>query len=176
MQWHHCHAETFQKWRVKSQLTLDSQRYLAPAQGAFCANYSLASTILTNFPEAVGHYLVNRVLFTAQWHIISIRRAAFPDTSDLIWWVVAVKDHQQVSLGCPASSARLWHWLLVHATHFTHRQENVASISRETDIACRGAPSTLTPPMHFITWFAALTFSEIHVCQQILHMPLPAHS
>lgn len=73
----------FKKGTVKSQLTLDFQCYLAPAQRAFCANSSLASTILTNFPAAVGRYLVNRILFTAR-HIISIKQATFPDTTDLI--------------------------------------------------------------------------------------------
>lgn len=80
--------EDFSKVTVKSQLTLDSQCYLAPAQRAFCANYSLATTILTNFPEAAGRYLVNRILFTAQWEIISIKQVTRPDTSDLMdgWW------------------------------------------------------------------------------------------
>lgn len=55
----------FSKLTFILKLTIDSQCYLAPAQRTLWANYSLASNILTNFPEALSHHL-NRILFTAQ--------------------------------------------------------------------------------------------------------------
>lgn len=58
------------------------------------------------------------------------------------WWVVAVKDHQQVSLGCPALSAALWHWILwvrIYTTRLSDRQRNVESIMGKTNITCCGS-------------------------------------
>lgn len=82
-------CQDFSKVTIKSQLTDTWLTMLpCPSKRTFCANYSLASNILTNFPKAVGCYLVNQILFTAQWHIISIKQATSPDTSGLIdgWW------------------------------------------------------------------------------------------
>lgn len=164
--------EDFSKVTVKSQLTLDSQCYLAPAQRAFCANYSLATTILTNFPEAVGRYLVNRILSTAQWEIISIKQVTPPDTSDLMdgWW------QWKIISKC--------HWVVLPCLHSSDIgflcTQPISQTGREHWSSdwyyLSPFASILTPPMHFITWSAALTLSEIHVCQQMQHMQLPVHS
>lgn len=83
----------FSKLSLVSKLTIDSRCYLAPAQRTRWANYSLASNILTNFPEALSHHL-NRILFTAQWHKVSIKQPVSPDTSRLIdgswqWMIIS---------------------------------------------------------------------------------------
>lgn len=165
----------FSKVTVKSQLTLASQCYLAPAQSAFCANYSLARTILTNFPEAVRRCLVNRILFRAQWHIISIKQATCLDTSDLIdgWW------QWKIISKC--------HWVFLPYLHCSDTDflstQPISQMEREMLraldvrlILCVGFASILTPPMHIITSSAALTLFEMHICQQMQYMQLPVHS
>lgn len=124
------------------KLTLASQCYLAPEQRTHCANYSLASNILTNFPEALGLRL-NRILSTAQWHKVSIKQPVCPDTSDLMdgsWqWMIISECQWAVLPNLKNSDINLWMW--AYKQH--HRNNAVRSALILRRISCVAPPHTL---------------------------------
>lgn len=141
--------QRFPKLTFTLKLTIDSQCYLAAAQRTQWANYSLASNILTNFPEALSHHL-NRILFTAQWHIVSIKQPVSPDTSDLIdgsWQWMIINECQWVALP-NLQNSDINYWMRTYKQLISYKQEKhccvLQCISLKTNIMCHGYYS---PPL-----------------------------
>ena len=154
----------FSKLTFILQLAVDSQCYLAQAQMTHWANYSLASNILTNIPEALSHHL-NRILFTAQWHIVSIQQPVSPDTSDLIdgswqWMIINVSVGRPAYLqNCDIPSENKY-----INNSFHKKQERHCSV-----LQCVSFKINIMFPF-------PCTLFRIYKCQQMQDMQLPEHS